>query len=185
MIFSDGITSANHGWLAGALVTDGHFNCGGNRVDFRLRLDDYQMVCNVATITKSNGRITFDISSTGSACVYIRLHSEKMIDDLMKMFPCDWHHKCFTLESSVQLFDDSNTRYVPSYILGVSDGDGSIGFQTTRGSIVWSINSKSLPFLRGIRELINQHCCGYDLIPDPYLDLHSTYSIQIMQQKSC
>ena len=180
--FSNGIVSDNHAWLGGMLVTDGHFKLRSRCIKFSLRLDDYKMVDNVACITNSNSLVTFNIDSTGSAYASISLNSKQMVNDILKLFPCDWRSKADTLSSSVSLFDASSFPFVNSYIRGVSDGDGSFAIHKASGIIRWQLSSNSSAFIHGIKELINSHCFGYDCTPKVYSTGNGRHIIQITNQ---
>eukprot|EP01084_Bolivina_argentea_P292259 502398_1 len=181
--FSNGITSYTHAWCAGLLVTDGHFDCDRRIVPIKFRLDGYHMLSNILSIVRSDQKITFVVERCGQASAGICLRSPAMVDDLMNLFPCDFRSKSYSLSSSVSLFTETNKQYVPMYIRGVSDGDGSFGFKLTEGFITWSIQSKSKSFIKGLQQLINTHCFGYECVSNPRVvhckNQAPSYEIQI------
>eukprot|EP01083_Nonionella_stella_P099937 281277_1 len=119
------------------------------------------MLSYLLSIMNSDRKITFRTSNTGTCMAHISLLSDTMVMDILRLFPCDHKAKSRSLLSSVSLFDATNKQSVSTYIRGVSDGDGSWFFDLTMAAIGWSISSQSLPFIEGLKELINKNCFGY------------------------
>eukprot|EP01084_Bolivina_argentea_P262095 443148_1 len=154
---SNGIVSDDHAWFCGWTVTDSNINMQYNRIQFQLQLSDYKVLSKICQLTNCNKKITFLTRTTGVAHSLLDLNSKQLTYDVLKLFPCDTHHKSKTLPSSVSLFAHDQS-YLPGYIRGISDGDGSLAFSITQGSIHWNIKKQSEDFIAGLQQLIYKGC---------------------------
>eukprot|EP01084_Bolivina_argentea_P262096 443149_1 len=154
---SNGIVSDDHAWFCGWIATDSHINKKYNCIQFVLQLQDYKVLSKINQITNCNKKITFMIRKTGVAHCVLGLTSKQLVNDVLKLFPCDTHQKSKTLPSSVSLFQE-NQLYVPGYIRGVSDGDGSIAFHLIKGTVSWVLKKASEDFIAGLQQLIYKGC---------------------------
>ena len=159
----EGIISPESGWIAALIATDGHVRLPHNNIIMRFAyMDGIQLLTEMKTITNCNKQITLAMENKCTVMTQVRFCSKSLMNDFLKLFPCDWKKKSYSLTSSIALFTAANDHCVPGYIRGLSDGDGGWIFQHNEAMIGWSIASNSLDFILGIKELINKHCFGYE-----------------------
>ena len=124
--FSKGIVSDDHAWLGGMIVTDGHLHKSQKATEFFLQLQDFTILTQILDCVGCEKRISLKIDSRGHAFACVNLASEQLVNDMIDLLGCDWRRKCDTLSSSVPLFDSAESQhYIPGFVRGVSDGDGS------------------------------------------------------------
>ena len=158
--FSHGISSEDHAWVSGLIVTDGHLRKSHNAIEFFLQLQDYTILQQILNCVGCKKKISLKIVSNGHALATVNLCSKQLVNDMIEMFPCNWRRKADTLPSSAALFDFTrqSQKYVAAYIRGVSDGDGSFGYSFGDGVMSWELKSNSTEFIEGLYELIYAGC---------------------------
>eukprot|EP01084_Bolivina_argentea_P030274 56123_1 len=156
--FANGIVSKHHAYLAGWIVTDSHLQKNHNAIEFNnLQYRDYNVLERIKNITECNKKITFWTDKRGAAYCKLNLYSKALFKDTLNLFPCDTHNKAATLSSSIPLFQN-NGELVPTYIRGISDGNGCFGFGLRDGRIVWGLAGGNIEFQEGIQQLIFAGC---------------------------
>eukprot|EP01083_Nonionella_stella_P079363 217698_1 len=179
---TNGIVSDDHAWFCGCSI-DHHVNETSNRIQLCLQLQDYGILETVVMIMKCGQRITLRTDKNGYVYGCLNLNSKQLVRDIMRLVPCDSHRKSQSLSSPVHLFEESSL-YLPGFLRGVSDADGSFAFNISQGMICWKLIKSSSEFIEGIQQLIYRECNLKSSIykGSPSKHANVSYSLYIYRQ---
>ena len=157
----NGITSHEHAWFWGMLLTDGYIRISSKtrEVSWHQKYDIYPTLEKIRNIAGSTHPITFSIPSSQGDYVSCRLiiTSTRLATQAQILLGCHQSRKTFELQFPA----DVDPALMPSLIRGIHDGDGcweiSLSKIQSESSMTFSIASANAEFLRSIQVCINQH----------------------------
>ena len=126
-LLDDGLVSHDIAWFWGMALTDGTvatMSKGSTlyNLSWKLKYDDYSVLEQLRHIAGSDHFITFDASPNGlyPFCTLV-LNSKQLVAGAVNLMQCNPRRKTFVL----QFPEDIDPKFVPSFIRGLIDGDGS------------------------------------------------------------
>lgn len=147
--------SPSMSYVLGLFCADGNLKKDSNTLSISLHVDDRHLIEKILDALNSNHKVLLPKNKNMAALSIDNIH---MYNDLVKlgMVP----NKSKTIKCP-----DVPDRFIPDFIRGVMDGDGSVDSKRKRMKIV----SASKDFIDGLAKMFNKIGVGYKLYNEHYI----------------
>src|SRR3989338_1938799 len=129
-------------YILGLFFSDGNVGCDKRQINIHLNQKDHYILEKISQIMRSNRPVR--IYSNAS---YLRVDGRVIVNDLIKL-------GCVPRKSLILKFPRIEDRFLPHFIRGFFDGDGSIHFNKPNTIKVAFISTKH--FIMGLQKSLNR-----------------------------